>query len=339
MVAAPSPPGTRTGSASAWTSAPPRAPPRSPAVRATHAQPRQSRPAPGTSRSTGVSSGSTRDDHRFMFLNVNAPPFNDLRVRQAVNLALDRRLVVATSAVRSRPGRPARSCLPALAGYRRYCPYTRDSGGRGRWHGPDLARASAGRRLRHGRDEGHRLERPPRPRAPSTRPETPWRRSASSATGPRCGGCPTAPTSPTPRLPQSCPGHRRRLERRLRFGRRLHRQAHLQLLRPRQRPRPPATPASSATRPGPADRPGRRPATTDPQPRPPVARLDRQLTDLAILLTTVTPNEIDLLSQPRGQLPVQPGLGSAHRPALGPLIPVSDFSTGRRDGDQSVSTS
>jgi peptide/nickel transport system substrate-binding protein len=30
----------------------------------------------------------------FLFLNVNAPPFNDLRVRQAVNLALDRRQAV-----------------------------------------------------------------------------------------------------------------------------------------------------------------------------------------------------------------------------------------------------
>ena len=30
----------------------------------------------------------------FLFLNVNAPPFNDVRVRQAVNLALDRGLVV-----------------------------------------------------------------------------------------------------------------------------------------------------------------------------------------------------------------------------------------------------
>ena len=36
----------------------------------------------------------------FMFLNVRTPPFNDVRVRQAVNLALDRGLVVKASAAR-----------------------------------------------------------------------------------------------------------------------------------------------------------------------------------------------------------------------------------------------
>ena len=30
---------------------------------------------------------------------------------------------------------------PALAGYRRYCPYTRDPSASGTWHGPDLAPA------------------------------------------------------------------------------------------------------------------------------------------------------------------------------------------------------
>ena len=77
----------------------------------------------------------------FLNLNVNAPPFNDLRVRRAVNLALDRR-----SAVNGWGGplaaQPACQILPpGLAGYQRYCPYTRDPVTGGSWRAPDLARA------------------------------------------------------------------------------------------------------------------------------------------------------------------------------------------------------
>ena len=77
----------------------------------------------------------------FMFLNVNAPPFNDLRVRRALNLALGRRQIV-NSYGGPLAAQPACQILPPqLPGYRRYCPYTRAPGAGGRWHGPDLARA------------------------------------------------------------------------------------------------------------------------------------------------------------------------------------------------------
>ena len=77
----------------------------------------------------------------FLFLNVNAPPFTDLRVRQAVNLALDRNRVVAGWGG-PLAARPACQILPpGLAGYRRYCPWTRDPAADGRWHAPDLPRA------------------------------------------------------------------------------------------------------------------------------------------------------------------------------------------------------
>ncbi len=77
----------------------------------------------------------------FLFLNVNAPPFTDLRVRQAVNLALDRGRVVAGWGG-PLAARPACQILPpGLAGYRRYCPWTRDPAADGRWHAPDLPRA------------------------------------------------------------------------------------------------------------------------------------------------------------------------------------------------------
>jgi YVTN family beta-propeller protein len=77
----------------------------------------------------------------FMFLNVNAPPFNQLRVRQALNLALDRRHIVSSYGG-PLAAQPACQILPPpLPGYRRYCPYTRGPTADGRWHGPDLARA------------------------------------------------------------------------------------------------------------------------------------------------------------------------------------------------------
>jgi ABC-type transport system substrate-binding protein/DNA-binding SARP family transcriptional activator len=77
----------------------------------------------------------------FLFLNVNAPPFTDLRVRQAVNLALDRGRAVAGWGG-PLAARPACQILPpGLAGYRRYCPWTRDPAADGRWHAPDLPRA------------------------------------------------------------------------------------------------------------------------------------------------------------------------------------------------------
>src|SRR5262249_446918 len=77
----------------------------------------------------------------FMFLNVNARPFNQLRVRQALNLALDRRHIV-NSYGGPLAAQPACQILPPpLPGYRRYCAYTRSPAADGRWHRPDLARA------------------------------------------------------------------------------------------------------------------------------------------------------------------------------------------------------
>jgi peptide/nickel transport system substrate-binding protein len=77
----------------------------------------------------------------FLFLNTRAPPFNHLRVRRALNLALNRRQIVNGD---GGPlwARPTCQILPPhLPGYRRYCPYTRHPTADGRWHGPDLARA------------------------------------------------------------------------------------------------------------------------------------------------------------------------------------------------------
>ena len=77
----------------------------------------------------------------FMFLNVNAPPFNQLRVRQALNLALDRRRIVSSYGGPLAAQPTCQILPPTLPGYRRYCPYTRGPTADGRWHGPGLARA------------------------------------------------------------------------------------------------------------------------------------------------------------------------------------------------------
>ncbi len=77
----------------------------------------------------------------FMFLNTRVPPFNDIRVRRALNLALDRARIV-DSYGGPLAARPTCQILPSgIPGYRPYCPYTRDPASDGGWRAPDLSRA------------------------------------------------------------------------------------------------------------------------------------------------------------------------------------------------------
>ena len=58
----------------------------------------------------------------FWFLNVKAKPFDDVRVRRALNFAIDRDHVARLFA-----GTATCQLLPSqMPGYRRYCPYRRD---------------------------------------------------------------------------------------------------------------------------------------------------------------------------------------------------------------------
>lgn len=76
----------------------------------------------------------------YVALNVNIPPFDELKARQAVNLAIDRAALVRIFGG-SRTATPTCQVLPpGFPGYSPYCPWT--LGGQAPWSAPDLARAS-----------------------------------------------------------------------------------------------------------------------------------------------------------------------------------------------------
>ena len=77
----------------------------------------------------------------FIPLNTHRPPFNDARVRRALNLALDRHRIADMYGGRTVAVPACQPLTPGMPGYRRYCPYTRDPRPDGVWSAPDLDRA------------------------------------------------------------------------------------------------------------------------------------------------------------------------------------------------------
>jgi DNA-binding SARP family transcriptional activator/ABC-type transport system substrate-binding protein/streptogramin lyase len=77
----------------------------------------------------------------FLQLNTRTAPFNDIRVREALNLAINR-AAIARMYGGSDAATPTCQVLPpGVLGYRRYCPYTRRLESDGRSHAANLERA------------------------------------------------------------------------------------------------------------------------------------------------------------------------------------------------------
>jgi DNA-binding SARP family transcriptional activator/ABC-type transport system substrate-binding protein len=73
-------------------------------------------------------------------INSHNPPFNDIRVRRALNDAVDRAAVARAYGGSLANAPSCQTIPPGLPGYAPYCPYTLDRGA-GRWTAPDLPRA------------------------------------------------------------------------------------------------------------------------------------------------------------------------------------------------------
>jgi ABC-type transport system substrate-binding protein/DNA-binding SARP family transcriptional activator len=92
-------------------------------------------PASVTSR-PGMTRTYDQAQVQYVFPNVTQPPFDDVRVRQALSFALDRRRIAEIAGAHA-----ACQLLPAsFPGFRPYCPHQSGPAG-GPYQGPDLARA------------------------------------------------------------------------------------------------------------------------------------------------------------------------------------------------------
>jgi peptide/nickel transport system substrate-binding protein len=80
---------------------------------------------------------------QFVVLDTQRPPFDNVEVRRAINLALDRDRVVQIFGGEGTGLPTCQQLPPNFPGYEPYCPYTMDPGpeGEGSWTAPDLEEA------------------------------------------------------------------------------------------------------------------------------------------------------------------------------------------------------
>jgi peptide/nickel transport system substrate-binding protein len=77
----------------------------------------------------------------FMFLSVKTPPFDDVRVRRALNYAVDRREVARDAGGADLAQLTCQLPPPGFPGYTPSCPYTASPDPGGGWSAPDIDRA------------------------------------------------------------------------------------------------------------------------------------------------------------------------------------------------------
>jgi YVTN family beta-propeller protein len=77
----------------------------------------------------------------FLPLNTHRPPFDDVRVRHALNFAIDRGRIAQMYGGPAFADPTCQPLSPGLPGYRRYCPYTLRARRDGAWTAPDLIKA------------------------------------------------------------------------------------------------------------------------------------------------------------------------------------------------------
>jgi YVTN family beta-propeller protein len=91
----------------------------------------------------------------FLALNTRRAPFDDVRVRRALNYAIDRRRLTDLTLGRGLGRLTCQVLPPGLDGFRRYCPFTAHPRRGGAWTAPNLERARALVRASH--TEGRRV--------------------------------------------------------------------------------------------------------------------------------------------------------------------------------------
>jgi peptide/nickel transport system substrate-binding protein len=77
----------------------------------------------------------------YVFMNMHAPPFDDVRVRRALNFAVDRGRVADILGTRETHVPTCQLLPPGIQGYTPSCRFTVNPNAAGTWNGPDLARA------------------------------------------------------------------------------------------------------------------------------------------------------------------------------------------------------
>ena len=78
-----------------------------------------------------------------LFLNTRVRPFDSLDARRALNYAADRAAAVSVAGGPDAAQATCQILPPDFPGYRPYCPYSKGASTDGRWKAPDLARARA----------------------------------------------------------------------------------------------------------------------------------------------------------------------------------------------------